>query len=155
MIKNSNIQPLRILYKADFLDAKTGAFLGAGIKARAEKSYSKSAVQLFIKHRNAERGTIAKALRGIRSSVPRYVVQDFLDLSRRDKMGDQFRVRYVLKSGAQRSAPIDMNLRGWTRKAQRLFFRALRSPFISRVYFEHKKEYMNLWRDDSDIFLSA
>ena len=156
MIKNTNIQPLRILYNADFLDAKTGAFLGAGIKVkRAEQSYSKSAVQLFIKHRNAERGTIAKALRGIRSSVPRYVVQDFLDLSRRNKMGDQFRVRYVLKSGAQRSAPIDMNLRGWTRKAQRLFFRALRSPFISRVYFEHKKEYMNLWRDDSDIFLSA
>jgi len=139
MIKNSNIQPLRILYKADFLDAKTGAFLGAGVKVkRAEKSYSKSAVQLFIKHRNADRGTIAKALRGVRTHVPRFVVQDFLDLSRRDKMNDQFRVRYVLKSGAQR-----------------LFFRAFRSPFISRVYFETKKEYMNRWRDDSDVFLSA
>ena len=156
MIKNTNIQPLRILFKADFLDAKTGAFLGAGVKVkRAEKSYSKSAVQLFIKHRNADRGTIAKALRGIRTHVPRFVVQDFLDLSRRDKMNDQFRVRYVLKSGAQRSAPIDINLRGWTRKAQRLFFRAFRSPFISRVYFETKKEYMNRWRDDSDVFLSA
>ena len=80
MIKNTNIQPLRILLKADFLDAETGAFLGAGIKARAEKSYSKSAVQLFIKHRNADRGTIAKALRGIRTRVPRYVARDFLNL---------------------------------------------------------------------------
>ena len=81
MINNSNIQPLRILYKADFLDTQTGAFLGAGIKVkRAEKSYSKSAVQLFIKHRNAERDIIAKALRGIRCRVPRYVARDFVNL---------------------------------------------------------------------------
>ena len=83
MIKNSNIQPLRILRKADFLDAETGAFLGAGSKARAEKSYSKSAVQLFIKHRKESRDFIADALRGIRRKVPRYVARDFVGMVQR------------------------------------------------------------------------
>ena len=155
MIKNTNIQPLRILFKADFLDAKTGAFLGAGVKVkRAEKSYPKSAVQLFIKHRNADRGTIAKALRGIRTHVPRYVVQDFLDLSRRGKTNYQLRVRYVSKSGVERVAPISMAFNCWTTKARRLFFRAFKSPFIRSVYFEAKREYMNRWRDLSNIMLT-
>ena len=70
MIKNTNIQPLKILNVADFLNGEI----------TVEKVYSKSAVQLFIKHRNAERGTIAKALRGIRTRVPRYVARDFITL---------------------------------------------------------------------------
>lgn len=150
MIKNTNIQPLRILYKADFLDAKTGAFLGAGVKVeRAEKSYSKSAVQLFIKHRNADRGTIAKALRGVRTHVPRFVVQDFLDLSRRNKKDILTRVRYISKSGVERIVNFDFEIG----KIRRLFFRALNSRFISKVYFETKLEYMNRWRDHSKIIL--
>ena len=70
MIKNTNIQPLKIINVADFLNGEI----------TVEKVYPKSAVQLFIKHRNAERGTIAKALRGIRTRVPRYVARDFIAL---------------------------------------------------------------------------
>jgi hypothetical protein len=79
MIKNTNIQPLKIINVADFLNGEI----------TVEKVYSKSAVQLFIKHRNADRGTIAKALRGVRTHVPRFVVQVFrepLNLSRRSKI---------------------------------------------------------------------
>jgi len=70
MIKNTNIQPLKIINVADFLNGEI----------TVEKVYPKSAVQLFIKHRNADRGTIAKALRGIRTRVPRYVARDFIAL---------------------------------------------------------------------------
>ena len=70
MIKNTNIQPLKIINVADFLNGEI----------TVEKIYPKSAVQLFIKHRNADRGTIAKALRGIRTRVPRTVARDYLGM---------------------------------------------------------------------------
>lgn len=73
MIKNTNIQPLKIINVADFLNGKI----------TVEKIFSKSAVQLFLQHRNKDRGTIAKALRGIRSDVPRYVARDFVGMVQR------------------------------------------------------------------------
>ena len=70
MIKNTHIQPLKILNVKKFLDGQIAV----------DKIYSSTAVQLFIKHRNHDRGPIARALRGIRSEIPRYVARDFLDL---------------------------------------------------------------------------
>ena len=70
MIKNTYIQPLKILNVKKFLNGEIAV----------DKIYSSTAVQLFIKHRNHDRGTIARALRGIRSEIPRYVARDFLDL---------------------------------------------------------------------------
>ena len=70
MIKNTYIQPLKILNVSKFLNGEIAV----------DKIYSSTAVQLFIKHRNHDRGTIARALRGIRSEIPRYVARDFLDL---------------------------------------------------------------------------
>ena len=70
MIKNTYIQPLKILNVEKFLKGKISA----------DRIYSSTAVQLFIKHRNHDRGTIARALRGIRSDVPRFVARDFIDL---------------------------------------------------------------------------
>lgn len=73
MIKNTNIQPLKILNVADFLNGEI----------TVEKIYSKSAVQLFLQHRNESRGFIADALRGIRRKVPRFVARDFVGMVQR------------------------------------------------------------------------
>ena len=80
MIKNSNIQPLKILNVADFLNGEI----------TVKKVFPRTAVELFIKHRNANGGAIRKggdiirkALKNTRAPVPRYAVNDFKKLVRR------------------------------------------------------------------------
>jgi hypothetical protein len=80
MIKESNIQPLKILNVADFLNGEI----------TVKKVFPRSAVELFIKHRNANGGKIRKggdiirkALDNVRAPVPRYAVNDFIKLVRR------------------------------------------------------------------------